>query len=204
MPPASRHKGVLDGRRHGRVAGQLRSAGLDRLSRLDGVEAGFWSQAPTLLQSLRPARRLRRRGEDSLGADFVHLVTEAMKLELRRPRGLLRRPGLLRRAGRDAVVARLCRRAPRADRRRRLARAAAGPDPGLETPGRGGAWPARRGRGVQGRRRRRRADDGASQRPPRRHRAYRRHRPLGQRGRRRRPRAAGCNPRRWCPGSAVP
>ena len=117
---------------------------------------------------------------------------------LRRPRGLLRRSGLRRRAGRDAAVRRLRRRAPRADRRHRLAatcgRAAC---PGFEAQvERRSAWrstalsaaPTGRGRGEPTM-----ADMLAAR--ARRHRPHRRRRPLRATWSRRRRRAAGCNPR---------
>ena len=41
---------------------------------------GFWSQGPTLLQSLRTLENTGVASADRNGPDFVHLVTEAMKL----------------------------------------------------------------------------------------------------------------------------
>jgi gamma-glutamyltranspeptidase/glutathione hydrolase len=41
---------------------------------------GLWSQGPSLLQSLRTLEGTEVAGMDPLGADFVHSVTEAMKL----------------------------------------------------------------------------------------------------------------------------
>ncbi|MDQ2092417.1 gamma-glutamyltransferase family protein [Marimonas arenosa] len=43
-------------------------------------KAGMWSQGPTLLQSLRTLEGSGIAEMDSRGADFVHMVTEAMKL----------------------------------------------------------------------------------------------------------------------------
>jgi gamma-glutamyltranspeptidase/glutathione hydrolase len=43
-------------------------------------KAGMWSQGPAMLQSLRTLEGTGIAGMDSRGADFVHTVTEAMKL----------------------------------------------------------------------------------------------------------------------------
>ena len=43
-------------------------------------KGGFWSQGPSLLQSLRILEGTGIAGMDPAGADFVHTVTEAMKL----------------------------------------------------------------------------------------------------------------------------
>lgn len=43
-------------------------------------KAGMWTQGPSLLQSLRMLEGTGIAGMDSRGAEFVHLVTEAMKL----------------------------------------------------------------------------------------------------------------------------
>jgi gamma-glutamyltranspeptidase/glutathione hydrolase len=43
-------------------------------------KCGPWSQGPVLLQSLALLRQIGLDGIDVMGADFVHLVTEAMKL----------------------------------------------------------------------------------------------------------------------------
>ena len=53
---------------------------LPAVGRYDVAKCGPWSQGPVLLQTLALLDGLRSRRLDPDGADFVHLVTEALKL----------------------------------------------------------------------------------------------------------------------------
>ena len=144
-------------------------------------KAGFWSQAPTLLQSLNVLNGSGVAEMASDGADFVHLVTEVMKLSFADREAYYGDPAFF------DIPAQTLLSAEYADRRRAQLGAQAsleqrpGAIPGLEAPGpprrREGPPPA--GRGCRGRGGR--ADHGASDRPARRHGASRRGGPLGQR-----------------------
>ena len=81
-------------------------------------KGGPWSQGPVMLQQLALLKGFDLDGSIPTSADFVHLQVECAKLAYRRPRDVLRRPGLRRRADGDAAVRRLQRRAPQADRRK--------------------------------------------------------------------------------------
>ena len=184
------HKGVLTGDDMAKWQAARRGAAhlrLRPLHRLQGaVEPGpgdaAAARAAQGLQSRRP-----RRGRAGLHPSRGRVL----EARLRRPREVLRRSGLRRRAVRDAAVGRLQRRAPQARHRQGVAGAAARLGRRLR---RGGEAEDRR----QARRRhgRRRADRRPHGRGGRRHRALRHRRPGRQHGDARRRRAAGCNPRR--------
>ena len=76
----ARRKGVLTGQD---MAGW--QAGVESTVSVDYhgwtvYKGGFWSQGPSLLQSLRLLEGTGIAGMDPAGADFVHTVTEAMKM----------------------------------------------------------------------------------------------------------------------------
>ena len=96
----------------------------------------------------------------------------------RRPRGVLRRPGLRRRADGDAPVRHLQRRAPQARAAHRVGRVA----PRLDRRIWRGGETVRRRRAAGGGRRRGRADGRTARRHARRYRAFRHHRPGRQHG----------------------
>ncbi len=75
-----------------------------------------WTQGPVVLQQLALLKGFDLDGMDPTSPDFIHLQVECLKLGLCRPRGLLWRSGLRRRADGDPAVGRLQRRPPRAGR----------------------------------------------------------------------------------------
>ncbi len=75
-----------------------------------------WAQSPVTLQQLALLKGFNLDGADSPVRRLRASRHRGRQARLRRPRGLLRRPGLRRRADRDPAVRRLQRRPPQADR----------------------------------------------------------------------------------------
>ena len=190
---------------HGELAADAsRSRSHYRLRPLPVLKRGAWTQGPVPLQSWRCSRASTSTSLDPAGPDFIHPWVECAKLAYRRPRGLLRRPEIRRRADGDAAVGGLQRRAAQARRRPRprwssararsratarrstlaspRARAAVGAT-GAGEPTVGASGPMTTGRSS-----RRtapsmpvaRATCSRARRGPRRHRAFRHHRPRRQ------------------------
>ncbi len=107
-------QGGADRAGHGRLAGELRGAG-DRSTITAGRSGSRASgrRRRRFLQSLRMLEGIGVAEADPKGADFVHLVTEAMKLSFADREAYYGDPGVHRHPGRDAAVARLCRDPPR-------------------------------------------------------------------------------------------
>ena len=154
----------------------------------DGLQGRPVEPGARLPPAAAPARGLRPRGDgprERRVRPHDHRVREA---RVRRPRGVVRRPGLRRRAARDAALARVRGRAARA-RRRGGVGASCGP--AATTP----RLPRRRSATRRARSRRRRAD-------ARRHRATSTSSTAGGTWSRRRRAAAGSGARRSSPSSA--
>ena len=96
-----RHRGVLNGRGHGGLAGRAsRRRSTLRLRPLHGDEAGPWSQGPSMLQQLA---LLKGYDLDALAPTerrFHPSAGRGDQARLRRPRYVLRRPEIRQSAGR--------------------------------------------------------------------------------------------------------
>ena len=96
----------------------------------------MWTQGPSLLQSLRMLEGIDIADDGPERARISCIpVTETMKLAFADREAYYGDPAAHRDPGRDAAVARLCRRAPRADRRDRVAGPAPRPDRRASRPG---------------------------------------------------------------------
>ncbi|SDI37799.1 gamma-glutamyltransferase family protein [Lutimaribacter saemankumensis] len=76
----ARHKGVLNGQDMANWRANYEAPLSIDYEGWTVWKAGMWSQGPTMLQSLRILDGSGISDADSRGAEFVHLVTEAMKL----------------------------------------------------------------------------------------------------------------------------
>lgn len=75
-----RQRAVLTGEDMAGYRARIEAPVWGRYQDWDIAKCGAWSQGPVLLQSLALLRETDLRGMDPHGADFIHLVTEAMKL----------------------------------------------------------------------------------------------------------------------------
>ncbi len=78
----------------------------------------FGSQGPVLLQTLNILEQFDLQAMGHNSPDYVHTITEAMKLALRGPRHVLRGPGVCGCAGCGAAVKGVCQEARSRDRPR--------------------------------------------------------------------------------------
>ena len=117
-----------DRRGHGATGRRTVEAPLDlRLRPLHRLQGRRLAQGPGAAAAARAAQGLRsRRPRSRSSPDFIHLAGRVLQARLRRPRDVLRRSRLRRRADGDAAVGRLQRRAPQA-RRRQAPRSSCGP-----------------------------------------------------------------------------
>ena len=146
-----RNKGVLRGDDMAKWQATVEAPLTYDYGRYTVCKAGPWTQGPVVLQQLALLKGFNLDGMDPTSADFIHLQVECEQARLCRPRGLLRRSGVRRRADEDPAVGRLQCRPPQADRSGAgLARAAAGQ--GRRLWRRGEAAPRRRRRGWAWRR----------------------------------------------------
>ena len=140
-----RNKGLLRGEDMAKWQATVEDAAHLRLRPLHGVQGGPVGAEPGHPAEARSAERLQPRRRRSDLAGLHPHPRRGEQARLRRPRGLLRRSEIRRRADADAAVRRLQRRPAQADRSGEgLARPAAGQGRGL--------W--RRGPAAQGRRQR--------------------------------------------------
>ena len=89
------------------------------------LKTGPWAQGLATLQQLAILKGFDLDGLDPTGPDFIHLQVEAAKLAFADRDTFYGDPAFVERAGRDAAVGRLQRRAPQAGHRQGLHGAAA-------------------------------------------------------------------------------
>ena len=81
---------------------------------------GFWSQGPAMLEALNILEGYDLRSMGFNSADYIHTVTEALKLAYADRDTYYGDPKFNQHPGRHAAVESLCRRAPQADRQDRF------------------------------------------------------------------------------------
>ena len=114
----SPHRGVLSADDMARWQPTVEAPLTYDYGRYTVCKPGVWSQGPVMLQQLALLKGFDLDGLDPDRPRIHPSADRVRQARLRRPREVLRRPGIRRRADRDAAVGRLQRRAPQADLQR--------------------------------------------------------------------------------------